>query len=138
MGRIVAIDYGMKRCGMAMTDVLRLSINPLPTVIQDQLMTTIDQILAQEEIDIIVFGESRHKDGNLTAVGRKVQEIIARLIKKYPHIHFDLIDESYSSQQALSTLIESGVKKKKRRDKGTIDQMSAVIILKNYLETLYP
>jgi putative Holliday junction resolvase len=135
LGRILAIDYGMKRVGMAWTDMLRLSINPLPTIAMSDFDTILKEKLSIGEVNEVVFGLPSHKDGTLTSVGEIVVKKTNLLQKKYPNLIVAMIDESFSSVEARQMLILSGVKKKKRQEKGTVDQMSAVLILRDYLNT---
>ena len=133
MGRVVAVDYGMKRCGLAWTDPLRISINPLKTVENAKFMKHLENLLAGGEIEAVVFGLSSHKDGTLTKTGQTVIKLVQNLKKKYPQVIFHTLDESFSSQLASELMIDLGIPKSKRRERGNIDRMSAVLILKEFL-----
>lgn len=133
MGRVLAIDYGGKRCGMAWTDVMQISNNPLetvPTIVFEEELT---QILNGREVSDVVFGLPEHADGNLTKIGQRVKEIVNRFQKKFPAIAFHFIDESFTSKRAVEHMVMLGTKKKKRRQKESVDQMSAVLILRDFL-----
>ena len=132
---MLAIDYGIKRTGMAITGALQISINPLPTIDTKIFAERIKSLIESEDISTIVFGLSAHSDGRLTDVGTKVSKLIDKYQKEYDEIEFTTIDEAYSSIEAMNLLIKMGVKKSVRRQKQKIDQMSAVIILKNYLNS---
>jgi len=136
MKRVLAIDFGEKRIGMALTDELQISLNPLPTVDRGDFHEKLEKLIESWEISDIVFGISHHADGVLTKVGKIVTDKIRTLEKKYSEIHFHTIDEAYSSQRARKLMIEIGSKRKHRETKGKIDQMSAIIILKDFLETI--
>ena len=135
MGRIIAVDYGMQRTGMAWTDPLRISINPLPTVLTAQFEHTLRSLIEKEEVDTVVFGLSVHSDGTLTSVARKVKKVIDALRREFAQITFDLVDESFSSVEAKKLLKNLGVKKMQRSKKDQTDQYSALIILREYLES---
>ena len=135
MGRVLSIDYGMKRTGMALTDVLQISINPLPTVDTLVFEDTLMSLIADNTIETVVFGLSAHADGTLTYIGETVEKLLKKYRIKYPNVEFKTIDESYTSVQAKKLMLELGVKKSARRKKGKVDQMSAVIILKDFLNS---
>lgn len=133
LGRILSIDYGGKRTGLAMTDPLQISINPLPTCPTADFPDRLVEYLEGGEITEVVAGLPAHSDGTITPIGLKIQKLLTKMETKYPEIIFAMIDESFSSKDARQMLILSGVKKKKRQEKGTVDQMSAVLILRDYL-----
>ncbi len=136
MGRIIGIDYGGKRCGMAWTDPLQISTNPLDTVSTDVLEDKIHQLIGMDHVSDIVIGLPTHADGKLTAIGKKVKELSASLKTRYLNIQIHHIDEAFTSKRASQLMVSLGTKKKKRRQKESIDQMSAVIILKDFLDRL--
>ncbi len=134
MGRILSIDYGEKRTGVAWTDALQISINPLTTIDTSKFESEIKKLLDTTKVSEVVYGLPCHKDGVLTKVGKKVVEIINKQKGEYPHILFHTIDESFTSQRARQMMLHLGAKKKKREQKSNIDQMSAVIILKDFID----
>ncbi len=136
MARILAIDYGAKRCGLAVTDMLNISINPLPTISTDLLEIQLSSRFQQGDITTVVMGWPTHADGTPTYLAKDIEKCIERWKKIFSEIHFVLIDESFTSKEAIQVLVNIGVPKKKRHDKSSIDQMSAVLILKKYLESL--
>ena len=136
MNRVLAVDYGEKRVGLAWTDALGISINPLETVQTTEFEKTIKNILAGKEVKHVVFGLPSHKDGTLTKVGGKVLEIVRRLAQEFGDISFSTIDESFTSVRAKNLMIQMGTKKKNRRRKENVDQMSAVLILKDYIDSI--
>ncbi len=136
MGRLLAIDYGGKRCGMAWTDPLQISINPLPTVTTEHFEETLEVILEREEVSDVVFGLPTHTDGTITSIGVRVQAIVGRFGSRFSNIKFHFIDESFTSRRAVAHMVKMGTKKKKRRQKESIDQMSAVLILRDFLNSI--
>jgi putative Holliday junction resolvase len=136
MSRILAIDYGMRRVGLAQSDRLRISLNPLPTIPTENFDQYLLSKLSENEISTVVFGLPCHADGTITQVGMEVKKKITWLTDAYPAIAFKLIDEYYSSREAVATMVSMNLNKKKRKEKGNIDQMSAILILKKYLESL--
>lgn len=132
--RILAIDFGMKRCGMAWTDALQISMNPLQTVPTESLDKSIEELLSTKEVGVVVCGLPTHADGQITKPGQLIQKKVGTWTKLYPEVQFKWLDESYSSKRAVDLMVHLGTKKKKRRQKGSIDQMTAVILLKDYLD----
>lgn len=133
MGRILGIDYGKKRCGIAVTDPLQIIVTGLCTVETSELNEYLDQYMSTEEVDEIVLGLPSHKDGTPTYLVKDIEKLRVKLINKYPDIHVNTTDEAFSSSEAKSIILQSGVRKKKRRDKELIDKISAVVILQRYL-----
>jgi len=134
LGRIIAIDYGSKRCGIASTDPLRMIASPLETVQTADLNHFIENYLQQEEVDIIVFGmpsDLRNRDTHITAEVRKVME---KFRNKFNHIQIDSVDERFTSKIAFDTMVAGGLGKKKRAEKERLDKISAAVILQSYLE----
>lgn len=136
MGRILAIDYGGKRTGLAMTDPFQISINPLPTIATSEFEKMLNHYLSNGEVSDVVFGLPRHSDGNLTKIGDLVIKEIDIFSKKYSEIRFHTIDESFTSKRAREMMLHLGTKKKQRAKKSNVDMMSAVIILKDFRDQL--
>lgn len=134
MSRIIGIDYGIKRCGVAVTDILEISINPLKVIPPEELLTFLKHYISTEEVSTMVIGWPTHKDGEPTYLVKEITAFIRDFQKSFPLIQVVKIDESFSSLEARSMIFESGVSKKKRREKALVDQVSAVIIIKRYLE----
>ncbi len=133
MARILGIDYGEKRSGLAVTDPLGIAVNPLTGLDSKELFAYIEEYLKKEEVEKIVVGMPSYSDNTPTPIVSKILKFIKKLNAKFPNIVTDTIDEGFSSAQAKQALILAGVKKQKRRDKYLIDKMSAVIILQEYL-----
>ncbi|HLT07455.1 MAG TPA: Holliday junction resolvase RuvX [Cyclobacteriaceae bacterium] len=137
MARILAIDLGTKRTGIAVTDVLKLIANPLETVETAKLWTYIENYIQKEPVDTIVVGHPKSLDGSDTQMTKPAISLKTKLAKKYPDIKVVLVDERFTSKMALRTMIEMGSKKKDRREKaGNLDKVSATIILQTYLDQL--
>lgn len=134
MGRIMAIDYGLKRSGVSVTDPLQIVVNGLETQKTEDIMTFIESYVRKEVVDKIVVGypfvEEAWGEKNFKI---KLDEFILALRKKFPDMIIDIHDERFSSFRAKEIIQQSGFKKKKRRDKGLLDKTSAVVILQEYL-----
>ncbi|MCP4120823.1 MAG: Holliday junction resolvase RuvX [Bacteroidetes bacterium] len=134
MGKLIGIDYGLKRTGFAMTDELQIIASPLETIPSKEAFNYIEKLIADNVIDAIILGEPRYLDGSESQMTRKVHTFKQELEKKFRNMEVILEDETYSSKLALESLIASGAKKKKRREKGILDKISASLILQSYME----
>ena len=135
MGRIIGIDYGTKRCGIAATDNLRIIASPLATVHSGELMSFLQNYLEKEKVDAITVGMPRQKDGTASTVEQHIIGFIRKFEKQFPHIKVYRTDERYTSKMALQSMHQSGAKKKDRETKENIDMVSAAIILQSFLES---
>lgn len=133
MARILAIDHGNKRCGLAVTDPLQLSVNPLGTVHSSELMEKLTEYVQKEEVERFVVGAPTDEKGAPSSHAQRCDEFSKHLSRKFPDIPVERTDESFSSREAMELLIHSGVKKKERRNKERIDQLSACLILERHL-----
>lgn len=133
MGRIVCIDYGMKRCGIAATDALQIAIHPVDTVDKAMLANFLDEYLSVEEVDEIVFGHPELISGRQTPMIQSMTDFIRELKRRHSDLKVVFHQEDYSSFDAARQLVLAGVPKKQRQKKGTLDRMSAMLILKDYL-----
>jgi putative Holliday junction resolvase len=137
MGRILAIDLGTKRTGIAVTDTLKMLANPLETVETSNLFVFLNTYFAKEEVDTIVLGYPKRLDGTPNEMTPRVVSLKDRLSKTYPDKKLVLIDERYTSKMAMQSMIAMGSKKKDRKEKaGNLDKVSAAIILQSYLEQI--
>ncbi len=134
MARILSIDYGRKRCGIAATDPLQIIVSPIDTVPTHTLLDFLINYMNEENVEKVVFGKSTHTDGNETFLMDDIRGFILKLEKKFPHLEIDFQDESFSSFEAKNIIRLSGAKKKKRQNKELVDRVSAVIILQKYLK----
>lgn len=136
MGRILAIDYGLKRTGLAVTDPLRIISNGLDTVPTHLLWPFLKEYFSKEEVDCIVVGYPKQMNNQESETMKHIRPFVEKLKKLYPDKKIDLYDERFTSVLAQRTILEAGVKKSVRRqNKGLVDKVSAVIILQDYLES---
>ena len=135
MGRIVAIDYGKKRIGLANTDPLQIFASPLATVSPEEFYSFIDDYLKTEEVEAFVIGYPMQMNNQPSESIRYINPFVKKLKKTFPDKNLYLVDERFTSQMALRTIIAGGVKKKNRMDKSMVDKISASIILQSFLDT---
>jgi len=133
MGKIVAIDYGAKRTGIAETDLLQIIASGLTTVDTSKLMEFLTHYFSQNEVSLLIVGQPFQKDGSPSEIEEEILKFIGSLTEKFPDIPIERVDESYSSKRAFQSMIDGGVGKKKRRNKALVDQVAATIILQDYL-----
>ncbi|MDE6227155.1 MAG: Holliday junction resolvase RuvX [Muribaculaceae bacterium] len=134
MGRIMAIDYGKKRCGVAVTDTLRISANGLPTQRTCDLLGFIKEYCSREPVDVIVVGEPKDMHGNPSESMKYIKPFLQRLRKELPDMRIEMQDERFTSTIAHREMLAGGFTKKQRAEKGRADEMAAVLILTSYLE----
>lgn len=134
MARILSIDYGSKRCGIAVTDPLQIAVHGLETVEEKKLINYLEEYINKEPVDKIVFGLPTHADGSETYLKEKIDNCIITIKKKLPNIEVDFQDEYLSSSEAKDIIRLSGKNKKARRDKKLVDKVSAILILQRYLK----
>ena len=133
MARIICIDYGGKRCGLAVTDPLQIIATALTTVDTKELFTFLAEYFLKEPVELILIGEPLNLDNTPTDATPLVQKAIIDLGKKFPNIPIQTVDERYSSKNAVRAMVEMGMKKNDRRDKKTIDRVAATMLLQEYL-----
>ncbi|SHN77542.1 Holliday junction resolvase RuvX [Chitinophaga sp. CF418] len=134
MARVLAIDYGKKRTGLAVTDPLQMIASGLTTVATHDLIPYLKKYLAQESVELILIGEPKNLDGGATDATALVTECVRILQKNFPEIPVKKVDERFTSKLAFRSMIDSGLKKKDRQNKGLVDEISATIILQEYLQ----
>ncbi len=134
MGRIMAIDYGSKRVGLAVTDPLQMIASGLTTVHAQEVVAFITKYMEEEEVECIVVGEPRRLNAEPTHATEMINNFVRHLHKKFPQLLIERMDERFTSKMAFQTMIDSGLKKKDRRNKELVDEISATIILQSYLE----
>lgn len=135
MGRIIAIDYGKKRTGIAVTDMAQIIANGLATVPTHELFTFLKDYLQKETVERIVCGLPVQANGQPSENQQRVKEFVARFKKAYPDIPVDFHDERFTSVLAHRAMIDGGLGKKRRQDKALVDEISATIILQSYMES---
>ena len=133
MARILGIDYGKKRTGIAVTDPLQIIVSGLDTVETKQLIPYLKEYIQSEEVDKIVFGLPTHADGNYTYLKEDIDKTTAEVQKLFPQLSVQFQDEYLTSVEAKRAILQSGAKKKKRRDKQLVDKVSAILILQRFL-----
>jgi putative Holliday junction resolvase len=136
MPRILAIDYGTKRVGIAVTDELQLIASGLTTVHSSELIDFLTTYLQKEEVETIVVGEPKSLKNQQTDSSHEIEKLIKHLAKKFPQQKIDKIDERFTSKLASQAIFMSGVKKKNRQKKELIDEVSATIILQSYMQQM--
>ena len=136
MGRIMAIDYGQKRVGIAVTDESRIIANGLTTVHVKDVMVFLKDYIAREKVDLIVVGEPRDMQNNASDAARFIEPFVKHLRKQFPEITVDRMDERFTSRMAFQTMIDAGLGKKSRQNKELVDSISATLILQSYMEQL--
>ena len=136
MSKILAIDYGSKRVGVAITDSLKIIATGLSTVPTNNIYYFLEDIIQKEKISHIVIGLPKNLDNSNTDSTYEISVFINKLKQLYSNIVVESIDERFTSSMAKKTILSSGVNKKRRRDKALVDQVSATIILQSYLQKL--
>lgn len=133
--RLLAFDYGKKRTGIAETDELQIIASGLNTIETQNLFPFIKTYLEKNSVEAFIVGEPKKLNMERTHSSDMVDEFVAKLKKEYPAIPIHMVDERFTSKMAFQTMIASGINKKKRQDKGTVDKISATIILQSYMES---
>ena len=134
MGRILALDFGEKRTGVAVTDPLKIIASGLTTVATKSLIDFLKNYLNSEEVDLFVIGEPKQMNNSPSESEVYIQPFLKQLTKTFPHIPIERVDERFTSKIAFQTMIDTGISRKKRQNKSLIDQISATIILQSYLD----
>lgn len=135
MARILSIDYGKKRTGLAVTDPLQMIAGGLATVATSELFEYLQAYIAREEVERIVIGEPRQPNGQPSENLQRVQQFVNRWRKAVPQIPIEFYDERFTSVLAHQAMIDGGLKKKARQDKALVDEISATIILQDYMRS---
>ena len=133
MSRVMAIDYGLKRTGLAVTDPLQIIATALDTVDSKEIWSYLKDYFDREEVDLVILGMPKNLDGNDTHGTQPVKAFKEEFQTKFPAIKVTLIDERFTSKIAFNTMLMDGSTKKNRREKGSIDKIAATIMLQDYL-----
>jgi len=136
MGRILAIDYGRKRTGLAVTDILRITANPLLTIETKNLLAWLADYFAKEKVDEVVIGHPTQMDGSDSESMNYIRPFIGNFKKQFPEMPITMYDERFTSVLAHRAMLAGGMKKKDRQDKAVVDKIAACIILEGYLDSL--
>lgn len=134
MARILSIDYGAKRTGVAVTDTLQIIANSLATVATHELMKFLTEYLAKEDVETVVVGLPKQSDNSPSENAARVNAFVRKFKERFPQMNVVMHDERFTTVLAHQAILSGGVKKSARRDKGLADRVSAVIILQSYLE----
>lgn len=136
MSRIMALDFGQKRCGIAVTDPLQIISNGLTTIASNQVIDYILNYLKTEDVSVIVVGQPRDMQYKESDASRFIEPFVVRLRKAIPeNIKIERYDERFTSKIAFQSMIDAGLGKKKRQDKALVDTISAALILQSYMES---
>jgi putative Holliday junction resolvase len=133
MPRILAIDYGFKRTGIAVTDELQIIASGLTTVETPQLFEFLQKYFTQERVQKVLVGEPKQMNGTLSKSAPMIEKFVHDFQSKFPDIPVVRVDERFTSKMAQRTMIDSGLKKKQRQNKSLLDEISATIMLQDYL-----
>ena len=133
MARIMAIDYGLKRTGLAVTEPLQIIATGLTTVESPKLIAFLKDYFKREPVELIIIGEPKNWDDTDTHATPLVRQVMVRLKKEFPSIPLLPVDERYTSKMASRAMIDMGMKKKQRRNKALVDEIAAAILLQEYL-----
>jgi len=135
VAKVLGIDYGEKRVGVAISDSLQIIASPLTTINTKQFFLFLIELLQKEDIDRFVVGEPKNLDGTATDSTEMTENFVEKLSIKYPNIPIKRIDERFTSKIAKQSILDAGIKKSKRRDKRLVDKVSAAIILQSHLDS---
>ncbi len=138
MARIICIDYGLKRTGIAVTDPLQIIATGLTTVDSPQLIAFLKKYFQQEIVELIIIGDPKNLDDSDTHATHIVKQILKKLEKEFPLMPVTTVDERYTSKMARQAMLDMGMKKKDRRNKRTVDEIAATIMLQEYMQNITP
>jgi len=133
MARILAIDYGMKRTGLAVTDVLQIIASGLTTVNTSELLAFLKDYTSKETVELFIVGEPKQMDNTASESEVLIVSFLKKLEVEFPNIPIKRVDERFTSKMAFQTMIDSGLKKNQRKNKALVDEISATLILQSYL-----
>jgi putative holliday junction resolvase len=135
MGRILSIDYGLKRTGIAVTDPLKIIATGLTTIPSQNLLAFLKEYTSKENVEHIIIGEPKNLDDSDTHATHLVRNIIKKISKEFPTIPITTVDERFTSKMASQAMIDMGLKKMQRRNKALVDEIAATIMLQEYLRS---
>jgi putative Holliday junction resolvase len=133
MARIICIDYGLKRTGIAVTDPLKIIATGLTTVPSNELIRFLKDYFSKEEVELLLIGEPKNWDDTDTHATPLVHSVIKKLKKEFPSLPIKTVDERYTSKMASQAMLDMGLKKMQRRNKALVDEIAATIMLQEYL-----
>jgi putative Holliday junction resolvase len=135
LGRIIALDIGRKRTGVAATDPLRIIATGVSTIPTDTVIAFLTEYMGKESVDLLVIGYPKQMNNQPSEAVTHIQPVINRIKKIFPNLPIELVDERFTSKLAFQAMIDGGVKKKDRQNKALVDTISATIILQSYMES---
>ena len=133
MSQILAMDYGAKRTGVAVTDDMQIIASGLATVATESLLDFLDSYLKKEKVELFLIGEPKQRDNSPSEIEYEIRPFLKKLRARFPDIPIERVDERFTSKMAFQTMIDSGMSKGRRKDKALVDEISATIILQSYL-----
>lgn len=133
MARILSIDYGLKRTGIAVTDDFQIIASGLTTIPSSELITFLKTYFSKEKVETVIIGEPKQMNGQPSESAEIIEKFILQFNIEFPNMKLERIDERFTSKMAFQTMIDSGLKKKQRQNKGLIDEIAATILLQDYL-----
>lgn len=133
MGRILALDYGTKRTGIAVSDELKMIASGLTTVATKDLLTFLKKYIGTENVELFVLGEPKQMNNQPSESAKSIDLFIEKLTKTFPNIPIERVDERFTSKIAFQSMIDSGLKKSRRKNKALVDEISAILILQNFM-----
>lgn len=133
MARIIAIDYGIKRTGIAVTDELQIIASGLTTVPSETLIVFLKDYFSKENVAKVLIGEPKQMNGQPSESAAIIEQFVEKFTKEFPEMKVERVDERFTSKMAFQTMIDSGLKKKQRQNKALIDEIAATIMLQDYL-----
>jgi putative pre-16S rRNA nuclease len=136
MARILALDYGTKRTGIAVTDELQIIASGLATVETKELLNFLNDYFFEETVELVLVGEPKQRDGTHSGVEEEIGKFLLEFSNKFPEMPLQRVDERFTSKMAFQTMIDSGLTKKQRQNKALIDEISATILLQDYLRNV--
>jgi putative holliday junction resolvase len=134
MSRVLALDYGLKRTGIAVTDPLQIIATGLTTVESPKLIAFLKEYFKKEEVELILIGEPKNWDDSDTHATPLVRQVTEKIKKEFPAMPLKMVDERFTSKMASRAMIDMGMKKKQRRNKALVDEIAATIMLQEYLQ----
>lgn len=134
MARVIGIDYGRKRTGIAVTDPDKIIASPLDTIASHELIAYLKKYIEEHDVECIVVGEPKQMDYSVSESEQFIKPFLGQLSKVFPEISVERVDERFTSKMAAQSILESGARKKDRRDKALVDKVSATLILQTYLD----
>ncbi len=133
MSQILAMDYGAKRTGIAVTDDMQIIASGLATVATESLLDFLDSYVKKEKVELFLIGEPRQRDNSPSEIEKEIRPFLKKLRARFPDVPIERVDERFTSKMAFQTMIDSGMSKGRRKDRALVDEISATIILQSYL-----